>query len=53
MKLKKLVVAISMAMGMTASQAAITDGAFSVNQIFDVQYYWSGNDLNASNFIAP
>lgn len=33
--------------------AAITDGAFSVNQIFDVQYNWSGNTLNASNFIAP
>ena len=33
--------------------AAITDGKFGVNQIFDVQYYWSGNTLNASNFIAP
>jgi len=40
---------------------AITDGKFSVNQIFDVQYNWSGCDaqwdncttLNASNFIAP
>jgi hypothetical protein len=35
------------------SVAAITDGKFGINQIFDVQYYWSGNTLNASNFIAP
>ena len=33
--------------------AAITDGKFGVNQIFDVQYYWSGTTLYASNFIAP
>jgi len=33
--------------------AAITDGKFGINQIFDVQYNWSGNTLNASNFIAP
>jgi hypothetical protein len=33
--------------------AAITDGKFSINQIFDVQYNWSGTTLNASNFIAP
>jgi hypothetical protein len=33
--------------------AAITDGKFGINQIFDVQYYWSGNTLHASNFIAP
>lgn len=33
--------------------ASITDGKFGINQIFDVQYYWSGNTLNASNFIAP
>ena len=32
---------------------AITDGKFGINQIFDVQYSWSGNTLNASNFIAP
>jgi hypothetical protein len=32
---------------------AITDGKFGINQIFDVQYWWSGNTLNASNFIAP
>jgi hypothetical protein len=51
------VAAVAMAMGMVSNtNAAITDGAFSINQIFDVQYYWSGanNDtLNASNFIAP
>ena len=34
-------------------KADITDGKFSTNQIFDVQYYWSGTTLNASNFIAP
>ena len=33
--------------------AAITDGKFGINQIFDVQYNWSGTTLNASNFIAP
>ena len=33
--------------------AAITDGKFGINQIFDVQYYWSGTTLHASNFIAP
>ena len=32
---------------------AITDGKFGINQIFDVQYNWSGTTLNASNFIAP
>jgi hypothetical protein len=37
----------------SVSNAAITDGKFGINQIFDVQYYWSGNTLNASNFIAP
>lgn len=35
------------------TNAAITDGKFGTNQIFDVQYYWSGDTLNASNFIAP
>jgi hypothetical protein len=33
--------------------AGITDGKFGINQIFDVQYWWNGNTLNASNFIAP
>ena len=33
--------------------AAITDGKFGMNQIFDVQYWWNGNTLNASSFIAP
>lgn len=33
--------------------AAITDGKFGINQIFDVQYNWSGTTLNASSFIAP
>jgi hypothetical protein len=35
------------------SNAAITDGKFGINQIFDVQYWWNGTTLNASNFIAP
>ncbi len=40
---------------MFASNAfgAITDGKFGINQIFDVQYWWNGTTLNASNFIAP
>lgn len=33
--------------------AAITDGKFGINQIFDVQYWWNGTTLNASSFIAP
>ena len=37
----------------STAKADIADGHFSTNQIFDVQYYWSGNTLNASNFIAP
>ena len=37
----------------TISHADITDGQFGINQIFDVQYNWSGTTLNASNFIAP
>lgn len=49
--MKKLL--LSLALFCTGSHAAITDGKFGINQIFDVQYYWSGNTLNASNFIAP
>jgi hypothetical protein len=37
----------------TNAFGAITDGKFGINQIFDVQYWWNGNTLNASNFIAP
>jgi hypothetical protein len=37
----------------TNAFSAITDGKFGINQIFDVQYWWNGNTLNASNFIAP
>lgn len=37
----------------TNAFAAITDGKFGINQIFDVQYWWNGTTLNASNFIAP
>jgi hypothetical protein len=53
MKLKKIVAAMAMTFSALTAQAAITDGSFSINQIFDVQYYWSGNTLNASSFIAP
>lgn len=49
---KKIATAICMALSMNA-YADITDGHFGTNQIFDVQYYWSGTTLNASNFIAP
>jgi hypothetical protein len=48
-----LAVAAFMLFASKAGNAAITDGKFGVNQIFDVQYYWSGTTLNASNFIAP
>jgi len=34
----------------TISQAGILDGKFGTGQMFDVQYYWSGNDLVASSF---
>jgi hypothetical protein len=40
-------------MFVSVALAAITDGKFGINQIFDVQYYWSGTTLHASNFIAP
>lgn len=36
-----------------SASAGITDGKFGINQIFDVQYWWNGTTLNASNFIAP
>lgn len=48
-----LFVAVFMLLVGKASNAAITDGKFGVNQIFDVQYNWNGTTLNASNFIAP
>lgn len=34
----------------TIAQAGILDGKFGTGQMFDVQYYWSGNDLVASSF---
>ncbi len=48
-----LIVAAFMLLVSRCAHAGITDGKFGVNQIFDVQYYWSGSDLHASNFIAP
>lgn len=53
MKLKKIAAAMAIMLGAIAAKADIADGQFSTNQIFDVQYYWSGTTLNASNFIAP
>jgi F5/8 type C domain len=52
-KLSKVALLLSVVFLSKISFAAITDGKFGINQIFDVQYYWSGNTLNASNFIAP
>jgi hypothetical protein len=52
-KLSKVALLLSVVFLSNISFAAITDGKFGINQIFDVQYYWSGNTLNASNFIAP
>ena len=53
MILRKILATLLMVVAAVSSKAAVTDGAFGVNQIFDVQYYWSGTTLNASNFIAP
>ena len=53
MKLLRSAIMALMTLFATVTHANITDGAFSVNQIFDVQYWWNGNTLNASNFIAP
>ena len=53
-KVMAFMAAMALALAMVSNtNAAITDGAFSINQIFDVQYNWSGTTLNASNFIAP
>lgn len=56
--MKKIILTITLSLLMifsftTLAKAAITDGVFGINQIFDVQYYWSGSTLHASNFIAP
>lgn len=53
MKLLRSVIMAILTLFATISHADIADGHFSTNQIFDVQYYWSGTTLNASNFIAP
>lgn len=49
---KKIAMGVSLALSLNA-HADISDGHFGTNQIFDVQYSWSGTTLNASNFIAP
>ena len=51
-KLPRVIAALFLILSSFA-HADITDGQFGINQIFDVQYYWSGTTLNASNFIAP
>lgn len=51
--LRSLALAAGLSFAADAAIADITDGKFGINQIFDVQYYWSGNTLNASNFVAP
>jgi hypothetical protein len=52
--LRKIAIAfVAVLSTLTVAKADIADGQFSTNQIFDVQYYWSGTTLNASNFIAP
>ena len=53
MKLLKKLIGTLLATLAMSSHAGLTDGHFGINQIFDVQYYWSGNNLNASSFIAP
>lgn len=49
----KFLTSLAIAFSTITAHADITDGQFSINQIFDVQYSWSGSTLNASNFIAP
>lgn len=51
-QIKKLLISLCLLFS-SSVHAGLVDGSFSANQIFDVQYYWSGNDLHASNFIAP
>jgi hypothetical protein len=53
LNLNKVLTALLLSIGAFSAHADITDGHFGLNQIFDVQYYWSGTTLNASNFIAP
>jgi hypothetical protein len=53
MKLLRSAIMAILTLFATISHADIADGQFGINQIFDVQYYWSGTTLNASNFIAP
>lgn len=51
--MKKIIHAIATFFVLTyasVANAAITDGKFGTGQMFDVQYYWSGTTLNASNF---
>ena len=49
--MKKIILSLALFFGIV--HADISDGHFGTNQIFDVQYSWSGSTLNAYNFIAP
>lgn len=52
--MKKIIAALAALFTVTSvARADITDGAFGINQIFDVQYSWSGTTLDAWNFISP
>lgn len=51
--IKRILFLLMMLFSHLSSSAGITDGKFGINQIFDVQYWWNGTTLNASNFIAP
>jgi hypothetical protein len=51
--IKRIIFLFMLAFSHLSVSAGITDGKFGINQIFDVQYWWNGTTLNASNFIAP
>jgi hypothetical protein len=51
--IKRILFFFMLAFSHLSVSAGITDGKFGINQIFDVQYWWNGTTLNASNFIAP
>ena len=48
MKIRNLIAAVAMAVTSLTTHSAITDGRFGTGQMFDVQYYWSGDTLNVS-----
>ena len=50
MRLRKILGAFIAVFAAITAQADILDGKFTTAQIWDVQYSWSGNTLNARNF---